>query len=46
MDSKLDEKNSYSIRMPFGNMDMGFHAVYTLCRKIWGDGYYLNHRWL
>jgi len=27
-------------------MDMGFHAVYSLCRKIWDDGYYLKHEWL
>ena len=46
MGDKLDEKNSYSIRMPFGNMDMGFNTVYNLCRKVWNDGYYLNHRWL
>jgi len=46
MDHKLDEKNSYSIRQPFGNMDMGFHTVYSLCRKIWNDGYYCNHKWL
>ena len=46
MDHKLDEKNSYSIKFPFGNMDMGFHAVYSLCRTIWNDGYYLKHEWL
>ena len=46
MDHKLDEKNSYSIKQSFGNMDMGFHAVYSLCRKIWDDGYYCHHRWL
>ena len=46
MDHKLDENNSYSIRQSFGNMDMGFHAVYSLCRKIWDDGYYCHHRWL
>ena len=46
MDHKLDENNSYSIRQSFGNMDMGFHAVYCLCRKIWNDGYYLKHEWL
>ena len=34
MDHKLDENNSYSIRQSFGNMDMGFHAVYCLCRKF------------
>ena len=46
MDHKLDERNSYSIRQPFGNMDMGFHSVYSLCRKVWNDGYYLKHEWL
>lgn len=46
MDHKLDENNSYSIKMPFGNMDMGFNTVYNLCRTIWNDGYYCNHEWL
>lgn len=46
MDHKLDQNNSYSIKMPFGNMDMGFNTVYNLCKKIWDDGYYCNHEWL
>ena len=46
MSDNLDEKNGYSIRMPFGNMDMGFNTVYNFCRKIWDDGYYLRHEWL
>jgi hypothetical protein len=25
-------------------MDMGFHAVYTLASRLYGDGYALNHR--
>ena len=27
-------------------MDMGFELVYSLSRKLFGDGYALNHRWL
>lgn len=27
-------------------MDMGFHIVYSLAHKLYGDGYALNHRWL
>ena len=27
-------------------MDMGFHAVYTLSRALFGDGYALNHEWI
>jgi len=27
-------------------MDMGFHTVYTLASKLYGDGYALNHRGL
>ena len=46
MDHQLDEKNSYSIRRSFGNMDMGFQTVYELCSKVWNDGYYLKHEWL
>ena len=27
-------------------MDMGFHLIYTLSRKLYDDGYSINHRWL
>lgn len=27
-------------------MDMGFHLVYTLSRRLYGDGYALSHRWI
>jgi len=29
-----------------GGMDMGFHIVYCLSRKLFGDGYRFKHRWL
>lgn len=27
-------------------MDMGFHVVYSLSRKLYDDGYRFKHRWL
>jgi hypothetical protein len=27
-------------------MDMGFHVVYELARRLFGDGYALNQKWL
>tara|TARA_Y100000114_G_scaffold149361_1_gene163424 strand:- start:599 stop:1033 length:435 start_codon:yes stop_codon:yes gene_type:complete len=27
-------------------MDMGFHTVYSLSRKLYDDGYRFKHRWL
>lgn len=27
-------------------MDMGFDLAYSLARRLYGDGYALNHRWL
>ena len=29
-----------------GGMDMGYHVVDTLSRKLFGEGYKLQHEWL
>ena len=40
------DNNWHCLKQPFGNMDMGFHTIYTLSYAVFGDGYYLNHEWL
>ena len=42
---KLDKKWN-CLKQPFGNMDMGFHTIYTLNHKVFNDGYFMNHDWL
>tara|TARA_E500000305_G_C3971405_1_gene212109 strand:+ start:655 stop:981 length:327 start_codon:yes stop_codon:yes gene_type:complete len=45
LDLKID-KQWNCLKQPFGNMDMGFHTIYTLSQAVFNDGYYLNHEWL
>ena len=42
---KLDKKWN-CLKQPFGNMDMGFHTIYTFSHKVFNDGYFINHDWL
>ena len=39
MDHKLDEKNSYSIKRSFGNMDMGFQTLYEMFSSLDYEGW-------
>lgn len=34
------------IKVEGAGMDMGFHLVYSLSQRLFGDGYKLSHRWL
>ena len=38
--------NTRSVFVGGCGMDMGFHLVYTLSSKLYGDGYAINHEWL
>jgi hypothetical protein len=39
-------KNGNGLVVGGCGMDMGFHAVYTLSRILYNDGYALKQRWL
>tara|TARA_R100000734_G_C3295603_1_gene86828 strand:- start:377 stop:685 length:309 start_codon:yes stop_codon:yes gene_type:complete len=38
--------NTRSVFVEGCGMDMGFHLVYTLSSKLYGDGYAIEHQWL
>ena len=38
--------NTRSVFVGGCGMDMGFHLVYTLSSKLYGDGYAIEQRWL
>jgi hypothetical protein len=42
---KMDA-NKDGLKVGGAGMDMGFHVVYSLASKIYGDGYALKQRWL
>ena len=41
------DKNGHNAIVVGGcGMDMGFHLVYTLSQKLYGDGYKIRHEWI
>lgn len=46
LEYKRADKGNYALIVGGCGMDMGFHLVYTLSRKLFNDGYALNHQWL
>jgi hypothetical protein len=36
----------YGLKVNGCGMDMGFHIIYSLSSKLYGDGYAINHRWI
>lgn len=39
-------KRSDSVKVRGCGMDMGFHLVYELSQRLYGDGYALKQRWI
>jgi hypothetical protein len=37
---------NHALRVQGAGMDMGFHVVYQLASRLYGDGYALNQRWI
>jgi len=37
---------TYAIKVSGCGMDMGFHLIYTLSRRLFNDGYAIKQKWL
>ncbi len=45
LDWKISDKTN-GIKVGGCGMDMGFHLIYTLSRKLFNDGYAIKQEWL
>ena len=43
---KAEKFGEYGLKIGGCGMDMGFHLIYTLSCKLYGDGYAIKQRWI
>ena len=43
---KAEKFGEYGLKVGGCGMDMGFHLIYTLSYKLYGDGYAIKQRWI